>query len=833
MCFMVNASTYNDRGYYNDSSHNIVKKKPDKGTSSNPYVIDKNTSAEDRNITLRYNTKPGSSGNQRVVETNGKMETVTVPKTVVLKSEDLLAMPKSISSPNKTVVFGAPGLGSRQVEEVNILFKQSNGKVSLNQQGDMLHFENMNVKNNDTLGFSSRFNNPNSSNNVSADAVFQNKSLGIGFSRAPERPNTGYSVPGGAQGFFTRTNMFFGRVENKVIGFFPNEQKFKDFSGTGFGKSVYSVEGSGVGFTSVVSREKAVGLGSYLLPIYGGIKFSSDIGTLGEKGKYGEAIALSSLVYVPLGVKASKSAYSFAKDFNDYNVLRNKFNGDFLVETNGKDVSRLRDSNLFANVKPVEGVRFGVVQTSEGRSSYYKVLLGESQRVHVSSIPKNDFYVASLKGEKFVDLASKDGNVDSLVSKGFDFNQFHRESVSNSFVLSNEGLGNVLRSNNLGRFDSGFKESGVRSVQGVFSFEGKNFGEGSSLVRKDKPAIFRSLTMSKPLSNFESGYFVEKGLAIKPSSGYRDGLLNDLVVNVNRVSSNKIYFVQDIIKPSRDVGFFRGSRGGLVSETVLRSESKGIHSSLVSSSWFGGIGLVGRRSKVSFGGYSEFVSPRKPLVSVEDVSSGKVFSDEKFGVSAKTGVFGLNNSRSDVRPSFFPVNKSNSFLKSDSVVKNSVDFNIKSDSFSKSISVNKSINKNEISSVNKSELRSELKSSSLFDARFRSGFDFGNKLEEKSFVLPFFDIPSSKKKKFKSIKSRKFKFGKRVGGSGVFVLPDLFSVNLTEARNYSRFGGGEAVAPRLTKDIYRKSIRAFNGFGGFIPTEQIRTGNYKPVRLKI
>lgn len=65
---------------------------------------------------------------------------------------------------------------------------------------------------------------------------------------------------------------------------------------------------------------------------------------------------------------------------------------------------------------------------------------------------------------------------------------------------------------------------------------------------------------------------------------------------------------------------------------------------------------------------------------------------------------------------------------------------------------------------------------------------------------------------------------RRLGEPGVYVLPDLASVSATEQENFRRFGGGEAIAPRLTKDIYTKALRAYKGIGtGFIPTEQMRT----------
>ncbi len=94
--------------------------------------------------------------------------------------------------------------------------------------------------------------------------------------------------------------------------------------------------------------------------------------------------------------------------------------------------------------------------------------------------------------------------------------------------------------------------------------------------------------------------------------------------------------------------------------------------------------------------------------------------------------------------------------------------------------------------------------------------------------FPVFDFDKKKDKKNKKKLSLKFVGKSKLKKSSVYVLPDLQAVFQTEAYNYSRFGRGEAVAPRLTKDIYRSGLIAFKGYGvGFIPTEQMRTGRIK------
>lgn len=98
--------------------------------------------------------------------------------------------------------------------------------------------------------------------------------------------------------------------------------------------------------------------------------------------------------------------------------------------------------------------------------------------------------------------------------------------------------------------------------------------------------------------------------------------------------------------------------------------------------------------------------------------------------------------------------------------------------------------------------------------------------------------PSDKKSSSNLIYSKK-KFGKkerkiRIGKSEVFVLPDLASVSVTEQESFRRYGGGEAAAPKLTANIYKQAVSAFKGYGsGRVQTEQLRTGVFKPRRMKI
>ena len=64
--------------------------------------------------------------------------------------------------------------------------------------------------------------------------------------------------------------------------------------------------------------------------------------------------------------------------------------------------------------------------------------------------------------------------------------------------------------------------------------------------------------------------------------------------------------------------------------------------------------------------------------------------------------------------------------------------------------------------------------------------------------------------------------------SEVYVLPDLFSVSKTEAAT-----GKEAIAPRVTKNIFNLATGAFGGYtAGYIPTEQMRVGRSNKKKKK-
>jgi hypothetical protein len=98
----------------------------------------------------------------------------------------------------------------------------------------------------------------------------------------------------------------------------------------------------------------------------------------------------------------------------------------------------------------------------------------------------------------------------------------------------------------------------------------------------------------------------------------------------------------------------------------------------------------------------------------------------------------------------------------------------------------------------------------------------GNDLFKQRFTFGIISTPEKKRKGNKSKKSSSKRLFSGFSNNNVYILPDLGSVSETEAKNYSRYGFGEAIAPKATTRVKALSSAAFGGFGGFVPTEQMR-----------
>ena len=97
-------STWSDRGYSARSQNNS------KGSSKNPYVIRKDTPAEQRNITTKYLP---SDGGQRIVQEGKETKTVQI---VTLKPE-AAAKAQSIAGEKRTVISGRPDIKQAQATQ--------------------------------------------------------------------------------------------------------------------------------------------------------------------------------------------------------------------------------------------------------------------------------------------------------------------------------------------------------------------------------------------------------------------------------------------------------------------------------------------------------------------------------------------------------------------------------------------------------------------------------------------------------------------------------------------------------------------------------------------
>ena len=127
----------------------------------------------------------------------------------------------------------------------------------------------------------------------------------------------------------------------------------------------------------------------------------------------------------------------------------------------------------------------------------------------------------------------------------------------------------------------------------------------------------------------------------------------------------------------------------------------------------------------------------------------------------------------------------------------------------------------------RSELRSELKSELMTNKKTNLRTNLRSNIRPNipftpSITIPF-NLSLGSKRKTKGRRKKSFGLFGGFPKSEVFVLPDLRSVNITEAAT-----GREAIAPRLIGKTKSLAYAAFQGrSAGFIPTEQMRLGQLR------
>lgn len=118
-----------------------------------------------------------------------------------------------------------------------------------------------------------------------------------------------------------------------------------------------------------------------------------------------------------------------------------------------------------------------------------------------------------------------------------------------------------------------------------------------------------------------------------------------------------------------------------------------------------------------------------------------------------------------------------------------------------------------------------------------SRFNLGFKLKDPTPYIEsplVFGLVRFPKRSGKASSSKSKSKGRKKIKTGLRILPDLYSVNVTEGQTSRLFGkSSEAFVPKLTKSVRRSAGLAFGGFGyGLIPTEQIRTKRIKYPKFK-
>jgi hypothetical protein len=382
---------------------------------------------------------------------------------------------------------------------------------------------------------------------------------------------TGYEVPGGVQGFFTRLGNRFEKAEEIVEEILPKEETFTKFSQTKTGKVILGKEKQGKSFYDAgLERKDVIGFGSYFIPIYGEAKFMTDIGVLGEKGKYKEAIAVGSIPYVfkfgGRAVSKVKELKAEAKRKEFIEAFESKYKGGLSTEVKGSDIKRAEELGLTIIGKEVKGAKFYTIERpGQGRLSKYIFEYGKPQEIPKKTYREPEFYLFKAKGtkggvpENIRQLPARIGQ-ESLVIDEFSFIK----------PASKESTESLFRTEQLMRKEN-IKVDVERFVKGEAEFIPGFYSRTGEIITTTKPQKFKPkglLERSKPLTNFQSKVFVEKGRAVKPSfSDYALQRFYESLEIRTKPKLNKIFKVENVLKSSvvsGGVEVASGKGGGVV-----------------------------------------------------------------------------------------------------------------------------------------------------------------------------------------------------------------------------------------------------------------------------
>lgn len=480
--------------------------------------------------------------------------------------------------------------------------------------------------------------------------------------QALKASQTGTSVPGGAQGVFTRASGTFEKVSETVDSSLPNEADFKRFSESKIGRILYGREtpSKGQSFYDVgLERKQVVDVGSYFVPGYGQVKFLSDIGREAESGRWGTAIALASIPYV---AKFGGEIPKVVKDYKQYKFIKSmqqKYSGALSTNVNPKDLAKAKELGIVFKGREVKAIKFFTVETpSVGRVSRTQTILGKEQKIPQKSLKEAELYLFKQRGTMGGTYNQNPLNTPAKI--GSQQSNLGIQEFTKNTIYSKKAVQNFLE----GKLPSGRKivydVPNVRFVSGEGTLSGLKFSRETGLTTTTKRIIPKLLERSKPINNMQSRIIIEKGTATKPGSDYLlDRIRNDLLVTIKETKPKqiKIFKVEQVIKPQVQTPGSANVPSGSGTQTIQILKQKAETSSIALNK-VRDLTLPKTETRLGQSVFSNMFKKQKPLYKVEPayVLSEPSKSITGSDVSLKTsGMIGFKvTSKNDqvVSPSF-------------------------------------------------------------------------------------------------------------------------------------------------------------------------------------
>jgi hypothetical protein len=881
---------------------------PEKGTSSNPYVINKDTKAKDRNIITRYLP---SDGGKRIVERNGKIETIQL---VELKQESTKTLRQNTLTPSKiTVVSGQPKIRGEQAQQLAQLtkekgrinintdftkpFKDPNRitvsyyeKVSLPQQ---IVPQNRIIPGSEQTDFSTAFTPGKESGtkiiypelNYKQD-LFQNTllsvpketnrqkiwgSLGLSNKQLAEEQQ---------QSRLLGKNESWGKVTSTTLK--SIKSGFVD-TGVGFGtmlivepikfgaglftgktyKDVYSFA------TSSEVRGASLLALSTTIEERPGLFVGGTAGMLVAPKFYGKVAEVGKNVYVSSPTKSIKMGF-LDKEFNLPKVWKAGYLGRFRDPTimpefgpsgnllGGKDVFinkqfYIQPQKVFApeNIVSPGYTRSGSLKESivDFRSTEVRQVVSPYEKVIISEISSGGKLPSGTR------VVSQD-----LAGRRIKISRYERYYGPVVQTSSPQSLGSGIvgagKKASLGLEDPGIyvNPKGMGST-GPFGSSGS-----SSSVNLDFVSPLKGYFNVPTVSEFRTrglGLYPEDVLGIPGFEGL--GVYQKSISGTGKILITKRSMIAfGDVKPqsyfNKPLGKKMLETGSGEKEAIIPLDTKfGIKTDQFRFTVFDG-----RAIRIRPNG-KLFLSGKKLSGGFREIS-GETLKSEQKGFS---GDVSSPLSGGSVYRGFKPLNlgvsssvksSGESNILSSNISRGDVSSSLVSDVSRVSSNISRSgvSNISGVSSISGSSIVSRSGISSISSISGFSGGSFsgisgfsgrsgiskisGISRVPSSSIPPIYsalyDSSKSKISMYKKKKSKSKQSKIRISEPGLYILPDLRSVSLTEGKLFGKYQGGsirgEAVAPKATLSIKYLSNQAFKGGSfGYVPTEQIRTGKVK------